>query len=175
MSDTQSNVTSHFIGRDGFIWWIGQVAPETTWENNKPNKPAEDNSEIEGFGERYRVRIMGYHSCVKDVPDDALPWATVMYPVTAGGGGRSSSQNSNIVQGDFVFGFFLDGEQAQQPVIMSIIGNNEYNKVLKGLPQDECYIPYDGYTEKDEKVAGYSVTPGGGGEIVEQENSRDKQ
>ena len=172
MSDTQSNVTSHFIGRDGFIWWIGQVAPESTWENNKPNKPVDDNSEIDGFGERYRVRIMGYHTCVKDIPDDALPWATVMYPITAGGGGRSSSQNSNIVQGDFVMGFFLDGEQAQQPVILSIIGNNEYNKVLKGLPQDECYIPYEGYTDKDEKVAVYSVTTGGGGEVVEQENSK---
>lgn len=170
MSDTQSNFNSHFIGRDGFIWWIGQVAPESTWENNKPNKPAEDNSEIDGFGERYRVRIMGYHSCVEDIPDDALPWAQVMYPITAGSGGRSSSQNSNIVQGDFVFGFFLDGVEAQQPIIMSIIGNNEYNKILKGLP-NTCYVPYSGY-KTDEKVSVNAVTPGGRGEIVEQVNSR---
>ena len=161
MSDTQANFNSHFIGRDGFIWWIGQVAPESTWENNKPNKPAEDNSEIDGFGERYRVRIMGYHSCVEDIPDDALPWAQVMYPITAGSGGRSSSQNSNIVQGDFVFGFFLDGEEAQQPIILAIIGNNEYNKILKGLP-NTCYVPYSGYKD-DEKVSVNAVTPGGRG------------
>ena len=107
MSDTTANFNSHFVGRDGFIWWIGQVAPEKDWKENKPNKPVDNNGDIKGFAERYRVRIMGYHSCIKDIPDDALPWAYIMYPVTAGGGGRNSSQNSNITQGDFVFGFFI--------------------------------------------------------------------
>ena len=175
MSDTQATFNSHFIGRDGFIWWLGQIAPEKDWKENKPNKPVENNGDIKGFGERYRVRIMGYHSCVKDIPDDALPWAYIMYPVTAGGGGRNSSQNANLAQGDFVYGFFMDGENAQTPVIMGIIGNNEYNKVLEGLPQDECYIPYSGYPQDadDEKKSTTGIrAEEGGGQVIEQKNSK---
>ena len=41
------------------------------------------------------------------MPDDALPWATVMYPVTAGGGGRGNYESSALVAGTFVFGFSL--------------------------------------------------------------------
>ena len=173
MSDTTSTFNTHFVGRDGFYWWLGQIAPEEEWKENKPNKPVENNGDIKGFGERYRVRIMGYHSCVKDIPDDALPWAYVMYPVTAGGGGRNSSQSANLTQGDFVYGFFIDGEQAQTPVILGIIGNNEYNKVLQGLPQDECYIPYSGYTDDDDKKSTLGVrAEEGGGEVIEQVNSK---
>jgi len=173
MSDTTTTFNSHFVGRDGFVWWLGQIAPEEEWKENKPNKPVENNGDIKGFGERYRVRIMGYHSCVKDIPDDALPWAYVMYPVTAGGGGRNSSQSANLTQGDFVYGFFIDGEQAQTPVILGIIGNNEYNKVLQGLPQDECYIPYSGYTDDDDKKSTLGVrAEEGGGEVIEQVNSK---
>ena len=79
----------HFVGRDGFIWWIGQIASSDSWARNTPDQPQESNTTIEGWGERYKVRIMGYHTAVKsELPDDDLPWATVMYPVTAGGGGK---------------------------------------------------------------------------------------
>ena len=112
----------YFVGRDGFIWWLGQVAPESTWAENKAGVPTPNNDSIKGFGERYRVRIMGYHTAnIDEIPDNELPWAYVMYPTTAGGGGRSGSQNANISQGDFVFGFFMDGEDAQMPVIMGIL------------------------------------------------------
>ena len=81
----------YFVGRDGFIWWIGQVAPESSWVGNKTTPPPANNSAIKGFGERYRVRIMGYHTAnIDEIPDEELPWAYVMYPVTAGGGGRNT-------------------------------------------------------------------------------------
>ena len=56
---------------------------------------------------------MGYHTASKeDIPDNELPFATIMYPVTAGTGSGGASQSSNITaQGSFVFGFFLDGEE----------------------------------------------------------------
>ena len=132
----QGFLKSHFVGRDGFIWWIGQVAPEETWKNNfGEGKKVGDNAEIKGFGERYRVRIMGYHTADKDaLPDNELPFATVMYPVTAGGGTGGASTNSKIVGGNFVFGFFLDGEDAQQPCIMGVIGYNEVQQVMKDVP-----------------------------------------
>ena len=131
----QGFLKSHFLGRDGFVWWIGQVAPEETWLRNFGLGELEDAaSEEAGFGERYRVRIMGYHTANKqDIPDDELPFASIMYPVTAGAGG-DAAQTSNIRQGNFVFGFFLDGEEAQQPVIMGLIGYNDYQSVMEGVP-----------------------------------------
>ena len=131
----QGFLKSHFIGRDGFIWWIGQVAPKKTWEKNfGGGGETDDSSSIEGFGERYRVRIMGYHTANKeDLPDNELPFATIMYPVTGGAGGEAST-SSNIRQGNFVFGFFLDGEEAQQPVIMGLIGYNNYQQVIDAVP-----------------------------------------
>ena len=68
----------HFVGRDGFIWWIGQIASEASWKENIPGTPQDDNSDIKGFGERYRVRIMGYHTAdLNKIPDEELPWAYV--------------------------------------------------------------------------------------------------
>ena len=55
--------------------------------------------------------------------------STVMYPVTAGGG-TGSSLNYNLRQGMFVFGFFMDGEDGQQPVIMGVVGTNSYTAVM---------------------------------------------
>ena len=28
------NFKTNFIGRDGFVWWIGQIAPEEVWIEN---------------------------------------------------------------------------------------------------------------------------------------------
>ena len=147
---------NHFVGRDGFVWWIGQIADENTWKANIPGFPAPTNEsteeEVIGFGERYKVRIMGYHTAApSELTDEELPWATVMYPVTAGGGGRGSSQNANLTQGTFVFGFFLDGDNAQQPVIMGCLGYNDYHEVMKNVP-DAKFLPFSGYTPKD-KIA----------------------
>lgn len=147
---------NHFVGRDGFVWWIGQIADENTWKANIPGFPAQTNEPTEGesigFGERYKVRIMGYHTAApSQLSDDDLPWATVMYPVTAGGGGRGSSQNANLTQGCFVFGFFLDGDNAQQPVIMGCMGYNDYQEIKRNIPEAK-FLPFSGYTPKD-KVA----------------------
>ena len=163
----------HFVGRDGFIWWIGQIASEISWKENIPGLPLDDNSEIKGFGERYRVRIMGYHTAnINEIPDEELPWAYVMYPVTAGGGGRSSSQSANLTQGNFVFGFFLDGENAQLPVVFGCIGYNDYNAVNKNLPPAR-FLPISGYTEND-YVAWYSQKANTGGTLVQQDGAQKK-
>ena len=142
-------VKNHFVGRDGFIWWIGQIPTEDVWKENKSGFPQKNNEECPGFAERYKVRIMGYHTAVpSEIEDSELPWATVMYPVTAGGGGRSSYQNANLTQGCWVFGFFMDGEQCQVPVIMGTLGYNDYNAVMKNVP-DAKFVPFSGYTPKD--------------------------
>jgi hypothetical protein len=113
-----------FLG-GGFNWWIGQIADDSTWRDNiLPGKFADANT-IPGWGRRYKVRIIGLHDREEaTIPSDQLPWAQVMYPVTAGGGQANSSQTPNLRQGNFVFGFFLDGQDQQVPVIMGVLGNN---------------------------------------------------
>ena len=129
---------SGFLGAS-FNWWIGQVAPDSTWRDNISPGKIESPKEIPGWGYRYKVRIIGLHDQGEtEIASDQLPWAQVMYPVTAGGGQASSGQTPNIRQGNMVFGFFLDGQEQQVPVIMGVLGNNAqtalatkigYNKV----------------------------------------------
>ena len=81
----QGLIKTHFLGRDGFIWWIGQVVDQTKWAGNLPATPTKTTKEQQGFDFRYKVRIMGYHTASpEDLSDDDLPWASVMLPVTAG-------------------------------------------------------------------------------------------
>tara|TARA_R100000008_G_scaffold43785_1_gene25395 strand:- start:1492 stop:3780 length:2289 start_codon:yes stop_codon:yes gene_type:complete len=154
----QGLLRRHFLGRDGFIWWIGQIVDQTQWSANLPGAPTKTTEEQRGFDFRYKVRIMGYHTaCPGDLKDEELPWASVMFPVTAGvsGGGLSTP---NLRQGNFVYGFFIDGEDAQQPVIMGVMGYNQYVAILKDPPEgEECgFKPFSGYTIND-KAAKHSL------------------
>jgi len=145
----QGLVKRHFLGRDGFIWWIGQVVDQTQWAGNFPEAPTRTTDDHKGFDFRYKVRIMGYHTAAPgDLSDDDLPWASVMLPVTAGVSGGSVS-TPNLRQGNFVYGFFMDGEDAQMPIIMGVLGYNQYTAVMKNVP-DTGFLPFSGYTTKDQ-------------------------
>lgn len=135
----------HFVGRDGFIWWIGQIANDSWTKNLQGSKPTNTPvADQPGFGYRYQVRIMGYHTADDNELKDAdLPWASVMYPVTSGGGGDASFETPALRKGNFVYGFFLDGEDAQQPIIMGILGYNQYQAIYKDSPRP--FVPFRGY------------------------------
>ena len=145
----QGLIKRHFLGRDGFIWWIGQVADQSSWAVNLAGTPTDDTKEQHGFDFRYKVRIMGYHTGAADeLSDEELPWASVMLPVTAGtsGGARQTPQ---LRQGNYVYGFFIDGEDAQTPIIMGVIGYNQYTALLKDIPEGGGFKPHSGYTVDD--------------------------
>jgi hypothetical protein len=113
-----------FLGSH-FYWWIGQIADDSTWRDNIIPGKFESKDQVPGWGRRYKVRIIGLHDREETtIPSDQLPWAQVMYPITAGGGQAAASATPNIRQGNFVFGFFLDGQDQQVPVIMGVLGNN---------------------------------------------------
>jgi len=157
MTVEQGLFKRHFVGRDNFIWWLGQIVDETKWSGNIPGYRTPTTEEHKGFEYRYKVRIMGYHTAVpSELSDDDLPWASVMYPVTAGAGTGGLSQTPNLKQGMFVYGFFLDGEDAQQPIIMGVLGFNQYTQVLNNIP-DAGFIPFEGYKFAQETVARYSL------------------
>ena len=105
---------SQFLGRDGFRWWIGQVAPREAQKDQT--------DEGKGWGSRYKVRIMGYHPFTDDLEDVDLPWAMCMLPTTSGSGAANYSTSTMLQQGDVVFGFFLDGDEGQVPCILGHFG-----------------------------------------------------
>ena len=140
--------TPGFAGAQ-FNWWIGQIADDSTWRDNNPAGKTEEASQVPGWGKRYKVRIIGYHDKEEEtVPSDQLPWANIMYPVTAGGGQASAFQSPNLRQGNFVFGFFLDGQDMQVPVIMGVLGNNAQTalKTTAGTT-DSNFGPTSGFSE----------------------------
>ena len=141
----------HFYGRDGLVWWIGQIPDEKTWRTNIPGISTPSNEEHDGFGWRYKVRIMGYHPASKELSDEELPWAGVVFPVTAGSGSGGASQSPNLRQGNFVYGFFLDGDDGQMPVIIGVIDNNDYTAIQKDIPEVP-FVPFSGYTSNPGKL-----------------------
>ena len=118
-----------FLG-SSFLWWVGQIADDSTWRDNIHPGNYEDKYSIPGWGKRYKVRIIGLHDQGEtEIPSDQLPWANIMYPVTAGGFQTNSGASSQLRQGNMVFGFFLDGQDQQVPVIMGVLGNNSQTEL----------------------------------------------
>ncbi len=130
----QSLLQSHFIGRDGFRWWMGQIAPIDAWEEQNGT----------GWGNRCKVRILGYHTLDdKELPNEDLPWAQIMLPTTAGSGAANFAQPPKVRPGDVVIGFFMDGDNAQIPVIMGMLGRTkEYSTAGYSNP----FTPFTGLT-----------------------------
>ena len=108
----------------------------TSWSFQKKRKP-------DAWGNRVKVRIMGYHpQNTVELKDEDLPWATVLLPTTAGSGKGGKGKPIRIQPSDVVIGFFLDGDDAQQPVIFGVIGNSPYVVSKKPGP----FTPFSGYT-----------------------------
>ena len=112
------NFKKNFIGHDGFIWWIGQIAPAEVWIKNW-----ETTKDSTNWGQRYKVRIMGYHPySTAELKDEDLPWAQVLNP-PGNSGSLNTAETIRMVEGDVVVGFFLDGSNAQVPMIMGTFAN----------------------------------------------------
>ena len=130
---------SNFLGRDGFRWWIGQIPPVESWTLQYRKRQ-------EAWGNRVKVRIMGYHPHnTVELPDEQLPWAQVLLSPQCGSGKGGKGKPNRLKQGDIVIGFFLDGDDAQQPIIFGVIGQSEY------VPSNEKgpFTPFSGYTDEE--------------------------
>ena len=133
----ESLLKSNFLGRDGFRWWIGQIPP-TESQDGQINGA--------GWGNRSKVRIMGYHPYnTVELSNEDLPWAQVLLSTTDGTGAANYGTNHKLKQGDTVFGFFLDGDNAQIPVIVGCFGRTDQ------VPSTEyagAFKPFTGYTNR---------------------------
>ena len=130
----ESLLKSNFVGKDGFIWWIGQVAPASVWRNEKSKPDAGENkkeSTSSSWAYRCKVRIIGYHTFDGGVlPDEELPWSHVSVGAETGSAQGGIGQTLRLAGGETVYGFFIDGDDAQQPVIVGCLHRNESVKNL---------------------------------------------
>jgi len=73
-----------------------------------------ENNVDERLEGRVQVRAFGVHGTVDQVPTESLPWATLIH--------GSYDPNAMLPPlNSFVFGFFIDGRDAQQPMILGLI------------------------------------------------------
>lgn len=92
----------NFLGKNGFFWFIGVV---------------EDRMDPLKLG-RVRVRPFGWNTENKqETSTESLPWATVMAPTTDASNSGVGT-NSKLLEGSWVIGFFMDGNECQRPIVM---------------------------------------------------------
>lgn len=121
--------------------WVGRVVSSESWQNNIEPELFSSKKKKKGWGYRYRVRYFGLHSGSKqELPDDQLPLANVVMPVTSGSGLGGGHDTPTITAGTIVTGFFLDGMSGQEPYIDGILINsnndvprNQGNGLIDGL------------------------------------------
>ena len=97
-----------YLGRDGYTWWVGEV------------ESVKDPSQLG----RVKVRILGWYTGHKEkeayqkvIPTEILPWANVLLP-TDKPQTKNTGTTTELQPGAWVLGFFLDGEEAQLPIVM---------------------------------------------------------
>ena len=93
--------------KDGFVWWVGVV---------------EDRMDPLQMG-RCRVRIFGYHGDDKTLlPTEDLPWAIPIQPIISAAVSGIGITPVGVLPGSWVVGFFLDGNDNQQPAMFGTLG-----------------------------------------------------
>ena len=109
------------IGLTPFVWWEGVV---------------EDNTDPLAIG-RCRVRCLGWDSPSKgDIGTEELPWAYPVLPL------NSPSKIFGLKPGTRVLGFFRDGENAQDRVMLGAIntGANDVESTFVDVGGGIVYI-----------------------------------
>ena len=96
----------YFIGKEGFIWFVGVV---------------EDRMDPDMLG-RVRVRCFGWHTDNKEeIPTESLPWSQPVHTPNATNVAHAPKE------GDWVFGFFMDGDNCQMPVVVGVLSGYPVN------------------------------------------------
>lgn len=115
-------MTTRSVGAEGFRWFIGVV---------------EDREDPLKLG-RLRVRIFNVHSENKAAtPTKELPWASVLNPINSASYKKIGISPTGIIVGTTVVGFFMDGNDANQPIVMGTLAGIPKNDVnLHDVPEE---------------------------------------
>jgi len=110
--------SNYWFGAQGNRLWAGQVEGDG-YELIDTREPFPDLDS----SNRVKVRIMGYHTRSRSrLPSRDLPWATIMMPTTESVTRNNAGIVHGLENGMWVIGTFLDGESAQQPLVLGSIG-----------------------------------------------------
>ena len=114
----------NFMGKDGFVWFMGVV---------------EDRLDPKHLG-RLRVRCLGYHTedMIK-LPTADLPWSHVLNPITSATVSGVGQSPLGAVEGSWVMGYFRDGSDAQEPVIIGTLPG-----IPSYLPDEKTWVDDEG-------------------------------
>jgi hypothetical protein len=105
MINNQHETQSFSMGE--FVWWTGVV---------------EDRMDPLKLG-RVRVRIVGYHTDDRAlIPTDKLPWAVPLQDIVSAAMNGIGMSPTGLVEGTWVMGFFRDGHNAQDPIVIGSLG-----------------------------------------------------
>jgi len=123
---------SEFMGKNGFQWFVGVV---------------EDRQDPKTLG-RLRVRCLGYHTedLIK-LPTSDLPWSHVMNPITSATVSGLGQTPLGAVEGTWVVGFFQDGADAQQPIIIGTLPGVPSELPTKIEKGDDDKYPGNGFQD----------------------------
>lgn len=110
-------MSTEHIGEEGFRWFIGVVE-----DREDPLKQG-----------RVRARAFSIHGTAVEIPTNAIPWATVLMPGYSSSYKQVGTSPTGLQLGSTVIGFFMDGNEAQLPIIIGIMpGNNDISKLAIG-------------------------------------------
>lgn len=136
---------NNIFGKDGFFWWVGVV---------------EDRMDPLKLG-RCRVRILGYHLDNKQIlPTEDLPWSIPVQPITSAAISGKGSSPIGPLEGTWVIGFFADGKDCQQPVMIG---------TLAGYPKAGAACPSNAETSLEEQPG---VVKDSAGNVVKDETGK---
>jgi hypothetical protein len=122
----QSLISPNFLGKESFRWFIGVTTKY---------------KQVENGGYKAKVRIIGYHpDATSIIKDEELPWAHVLVPLNMGAGEGGTGASFNSRGSETVVGFFMDGDNGQQPVIIGslfsgydIVHSNSFEQGTNGF------------------------------------------
>src|SRR6056300_361542 len=123
-----------FLGHNGFLWFVGVV---------------EDRQDPQ-FAGRVRVRCLGHHTSNTTIlPTSDLPWSQVVLPVTSSGISGIGQSPLGLVEGSWVFGYFRDGMNRQEPLV---IGSLPGRPSELGDPKKGFYDPNKRLDENGKEI-----------------------
>ena len=127
----------NLFARDGFYWWVGVV---------------EDRKDPLKLG-RCRIRILGYHIDNKsELPTQDLPWAMPMQPITSAANSGKGQTPLGPLEGTWVVGFFADGKDMQQPIMMGTMGGIPETSVACGNTENNTNSSTNSQTDSNGNV-----------------------
>jgi hypothetical protein len=132
---------SYFMGRDGFVWWLGVV---------------EDRDDPLAAG-RVRVRCLGYHTDdLEKIPTQDLPWAHVIMPPNVQPGTPHM-----LTPGMWVIGFWRDPQSMQEPIVWGQVPGSPANAAdpAKGFSDPNSPDAPDSQGDKYKKEPDFGPYP----------------